>query len=138
MKLMLITLFSLVCLQSHAEIIQQEVIVDAPVVSVRAGQQQNGNLAIEKLTTNTTTSAQDSLASTSATTSDSIFGGSPQRGAPSSFQSLAVDEGISPITPPVVNPVTPPVPEPETYALMAIGLSGLLLARRKRANHSLR
>ncbi|MBM5572337.1 MULTISPECIES: PEP-CTERM sorting domain-containing protein [Deefgea] len=147
MKLFLTALSSLFSLHLHAAIIQQHVIVDEPFVAVRAGQQDNGHVAIEQLFTNNTTSAQDSLTSTNIPLVDSpSFGGTNLRSAPSSFTSFAADTPpappsivLPPVTPPInppVDPVTPPVPEPETYALMAIGLSGLVLARRQRRNRS--
>ena len=137
MKSKLTALLCFICLQSHAEIIQHSAIINEPSLTVRAGEQKNGHLAIEQLFTNNTTSAQESLAgSVVPFTTSADFGGSSQRGAPGAFNSLA-EIPLPPATIPLptnpLPPVLPPVPEPETYALMAIGLSGLLLARRKRA-----
>lgn len=146
-KKTLIIAASLLCLHSHAAITQQHVIVDSPVVSVRQGEQDNGNIAIEQLFTNNTTSAQDSLAGSIVSFArSSSFGGTPVRGAPTAFASLS-DVSSPQINPPIgllpnpvnppggikPNPVIPAVPEPETYAMMGIGLMGLLLARRQRA-----
>ncbi len=136
MKFYIATLLCFICLQSHAVIIQQQVVVDAPVVSVLAGPQDNGNVAIEQLFTDTTTSAQDSLTRSDVPFSSSqFFGGSEQPSVPAAFAELT-DVSVEPPTNILPPTVVPAIPEPETYALMAIGLSGLLLARRKRAKNS--
>lgn len=99
MRTYLAAFFSLLCLQSQAAITQQAVVVDAPVVSVRQGEQDSGNVAIEQLFTNNT------------------------------FAALTAPAAQNPS----ITPAPAPVPEPETYALMGIGLMGLLLARRQLA-----
>ncbi|QZA78223.1 PEP-CTERM sorting domain-containing protein [Deefgea tanakiae] len=130
----------LLCLQSHASILQQQVVVDAPAISVLAGKQDNGNVAIEQLFTANTTQAQDILASSTPLSSSTLFGGSKQGGTPSAFSFpdtlTTPPKPIAPPTATIPPPIIPAVPEPETYALMAIGLTGLLLARRKRAYHA--
>nr|WP_314900901.1 PEP-CTERM sorting domain-containing protein [uncultured Deefgea sp.] len=128
-----------ICLQAQAAITQPRVLVDTPVVSVRAGKQDNGTVGVEQLFTNNTRSAQDSLSGSVVPFSRSSgFSGSGPRSAPAAFASLPETPIIPPTTiiPPaniLPSPVIPAVPEPDTYALMAIGLSGLLLARRQRS-----
>ncbi len=137
MKLFLAAIISIASVHSHATIIQQTNSTNIPALCVLCEDQRNGTLAFEQVFTNNTTSALDSLSGSIVQfRSSPSFGGSSRRIAPASFST-------QPVVPPSVltprpdtilpSPVIPAVPEPETYALMAIGLSGLLIARRKRA-----
>ncbi|WP_297572293.1 PEP-CTERM sorting domain-containing protein [uncultured Deefgea sp.] len=122
MKFNFIALLCLVCLNSHASIVQYKEVIDLPSISVLPGEQQNGYAAIESLFTNTTRSAQDALSGSLVSFFDSpaVAGASERSAAPAAFSAQSDSTPI------------PAVPEPETYALMGIGLCALLAARRQR------
>lgn len=139
MKLTSAAFLCLLCLPSHAEIIQHSTAMDTPSVSVLAGQQRNGTVAIEQLFSHTTTSAQDALShSPIALNHESSFGGTQQRAGLSAFNIATAEQLPSKMPPlpseqrPLIPPIVAAVPEPASYALMALGLLALFLARRQR------
>ena len=112
--------------------------MDDSFVTVRAGQQNNGTLAIEHIFSKTTTTAQEALSRAAILFND----GSPISGTESRRTATATSNGsfianeqiVSPgiALPPflelpneAIPPIVMAIPEPETYALMGLGFAAL-------------
>lgn len=139
MKLLIASaLFSMAAV-SNAALEVAPVVLDEPVIFVRAGEQDNGVSKVDALITNVTQGLGGSPVSGPIGSSRSFQPSPGSAGGVPSAQAFALPPSgevtlplpPKPVTP--VTPVTPPVPEPETYALMTLGLAGLYLSKKKKA-----
>ena len=115
---------------ANAAITQATPLMDDPVIRVLAGEQKNGTVAFEGVIARATIAPQQSLINSVA--HERFF---PAATGAGNFSAPSVIPESAAVLPTINRPipsVTAPVPEPEAYALLALGLAGLFMRKKKR------